>query len=36
MYGMWKGVKVIVKKTNGKISTIFPDASQTNKMKGNR
>lgn len=28
MYGMWKGVRVVVKKTNGKISTIFPDNKQ--------
>lgn len=36
MYGMWKGVKVIVKKTNGKISTIFPDVKQPIKRKGKR
>lgn len=31
MYGMWKGVRVVVKKTNGKISTIFPDKKQPSK-----
>lgn len=31
MYGMWKGVRVVVKKTNGKISTIFSDKKQPSK-----
>lgn len=31
MYGMWKSVRVVVKKTNGKISTIFPDKKQPSK-----
>jgi hypothetical protein len=28
MWGVYKGVRVGVKKTNGKISTIFPDKNQ--------
>lgn len=28
MYGMWKGVRVGVIRTNGKIATIFPDVIQ--------
>lgn len=36
MYGMWKGVKVGVKRTNGKVSTIFPDLNQPKKKKGKR
>lgn len=31
MYGTWKGVRVGVKRTNGKVSTIFPDFKQPNK-----
>lgn len=34
MYGMWKGGKIGVKRTNGKISTIFPDLKQPIKKKG--
>lgn len=34
MYGTWKGVRVGVKRTNGKISTIFPDLRQPSKKKG--
>lgn len=36
MYGTWKGVRVVVKKTNGKISTIFPDINQISKKKGRK
>lgn len=36
MYGTWKGVRVGVKRTNGKISTIFPDLKQPTKKKGKR
>lgn len=36
MYGMWKGVRVGVKKTYGKIATIFPDVKQPNKKVNNR
>lgn len=28
VYGMWKGVRVGVIRTNGKIATIFPDSKQ--------
>ena len=31
IYGMWKGVRVGVKRTNGKIATIFPDSKQPTK-----
>lgn len=31
IYGMWKGVRVGVKRTNGKIATIFPDSKQPSK-----
>ena len=31
IYGMWKGVRVGVKRTNGKIATIFPDSHQLKK-----
>lgn len=34
MYGMWKGVKVGVKRTKGKVSNIFPDLKHPNKKKG--
>ncbi len=34
MYGTWKGVKVVVRKTNGKVATIFPDVKQFTKKKG--
>ena len=36
MYGMWKGIKVIVRKTNGKVATIFPDIKQPTKKKGKK
>lgn len=39
VYGMWKGVRVGVIRTNGKIATIFPDSKQpykTNKKGGKR
>ena len=36
MYGTWKGVRVGVKRTNGKVSTIFPDLKQPNKKKGKK
>lgn len=36
MYGMWKGVKVVVRKTNGKVATIFPDVKQSMKKKGKK
>ena len=29
MWGVYKGVRVGVKKTNGKISTVFPDSNQS-------
>ena len=35
MWGMWKGVKVGVKKTNGKISTVFPCLEQPKKKEIN-
>ncbi len=28
IYGMWKGVRVVVIRTNGQIGTIFPDSNQ--------
>ena len=31
IYGMWKGVRVGVKRKNGKIATIFPDSNQPSK-----
>lgn len=34
MYGMWKGVRVGVIKTNGKIGTIFPDSKQPTRKGG--
>ena len=33
MYGMWKGVRVGVIKTNGKIGTVFPDIDQQTRRK---
>lgn len=33
MYGMYKGVRVGVKKTNGRIGTVFPDANQNIKQR---
>lgn len=36
MYGIWKGVRVGIKRTNGKVSTIFPDLKQPNKQKGKK
>lgn len=36
MFGIWKGVRVGVKRTNGKVSTIFPDLKQPNKQKGKK
>lgn len=34
VFGMWKGVRVGVIRTDGKIGTIFPDSKQPNKGKG--
>lgn len=34
VFGMWKGVRVGVIRTNGQIGTIFPDSKQPNKTKG--
>ena len=35
IWGMWKGVRIGVKRTNGKIATIFPDCHQpTSRRKG--
>ncbi|MDO5037476.1 MAG: EndoU domain-containing protein [Tissierellia bacterium] len=36
MCGMWKGVKVIVRKTKGRPATIFPDAKQPTRKKGKK
>lgn len=36
VFGMWKGVRVGVIRTHGKIGTIFPDSKQPNKKKGNK
>ncbi len=36
MYGTWKGVRVGVIKTNGKIATIFPDTNQPALLKKKR
>ena len=36
MYGNWKGVRVGVIKTNGKIATIFPDSKQQPVIKKGR
>lgn len=36
MYGMWKGVRVGVIRTNGIIGTIFPDSNQPYTRKGRK
>ena len=36
MYGMWKGIRVGVKRTKGKVSTVFPDIKQPMKKKGKK
>lgn len=36
IYGMWKGVRVGVIKTNGRIGTIFPDSKQPIKKGGKK
>lgn len=36
MWGVYKGVRVGVKKTNGKISTVFPDSDQSSVLKKRR
>ena len=36
IFGMWKGVRVGVIKTNGRIGTIFPDSNQPYKKGGKR
>ncbi|MBO4766277.1 MAG: EndoU domain-containing protein [Lachnospiraceae bacterium] len=36
IWGMWKGVRVGVKRTNGKIATIFPDKHQPSSRKKGR
>lgn len=36
IYGMWKGVRVGVIKTNGRIGTIFPDSTQPIKKGGKK
>lgn len=33
IYGTYKGVQVDVKRTNGKISTVFPDSNQSKILK---
>lgn len=33
MWGVYKGVRVGVKKTNGKISTVFPDKNQNTELR---
>ena len=33
MWGVYKGVRVGVKKTNGKISTVFPDSDQSSVLR---
>ena len=33
MWGVYKGVRVGVKKTNGKISTVFPDSNQSSVLR---
>ena len=35
-YGTYKGVRVVVVRTNGKISTVFPDSDQTPALKQRR
>ncbi len=36
LYGIWKGVRVVVICTHGQIGTIFPDSKQPLKKKGNK
>ena len=36
MYGNWKGVRVVVIKTNGKIATVFPDSNQKSAIRKGR
>lgn len=36
VYGVYKGVRVGVIKTNGKIGTVFPDADQSSVLRGRR
>ena len=36
IYGIYKGVRVGVIKTNGKIGTVFPDANQSSILKKRR
>lgn len=36
MYGIWKGVRVVVIRTNGIIGTIFPDSNQPYTKKGRK
>jgi len=36
VFGMWKGVRVGVIRTNGQIGTIFPDIKQPNSKRGKR
>lgn len=36
VYGVYKGVRVGVIRTNGKIATVFPDADQSSVLKKRR
>ena len=36
VYGVYKGVRVGVIRTNGKIATVFPDADQSSELKKRR
>ena len=36
VYGMYKGVRVGIIKTNGKIATVFPDTHQPSRRRGKR
>jgi len=36
MWGVYKGVRVGVKKTNGKIATVFPDSNQNSVLRRSR
>ncbi len=36
LFGMFKGVRIVVIKTHGKIATVFPDTVQPNKRKGHK
>ena len=36
VFGMWKGVRVGVIRTNGIIATIFPDSNQPTKRRGKK